>query len=303
MLDLDSFAVDYTDLDLLSPIRKYAFVFVCQAGRLEMQSLLLAASLKRFLCCDHELIAAVPLPVSAMGAPSAESLQVLHDLGVRIVYIQNKFCSSEGTPDIADLYANKILCLAVPTDADKLIFLDSDVMFFREFHEAKRYRLPFNAKLVGMAGVPTTINKWGELYRLVDLPLPLVRYRVIGNEEGYPRQAFVPPYFNSGFVAIHGRFAPELSRVWGEYYLRVRDSKLLDVPFLAEQVSLSLALSGVGLVFDVMTVTDFSSYHYHRLENLQSNSELLAVAYQLIRSNAGLRRVLRRDSDWRSLTN
>ena len=43
---------EYTDLNLCRPVKKYAFVFVCQAGKLEKGSVLLAASLKRHLKCE-----------------------------------------------------------------------------------------------------------------------------------------------------------------------------------------------------------------------------------------------------------
>ena len=48
---------------------RYCFVFVCQQGDLELKARLLAASLRHFLRCDFELVAALPTPDA--GCPSA----------------------------------------------------------------------------------------------------------------------------------------------------------------------------------------------------------------------------------------
>src|SRR6266498_3081084 len=94
----------------------YCFVFVCQEGELTIQSLLLAASLKQFLRCDHELVAAVPGPVDRWGTPPVAALAMLRELGVRMVSITNP---------LDDDYpiGNKLACLDVETQADKVVFL------------------------------------------------------------------------------------------------------------------------------------------------------------------------------------
>ena len=68
---------------------KYCFVFVCQQGELEIKSALLAASLKHFLRCRHELVAALPEPEAVWGRPSDATLALLDQLGVRQVPINN----------------------------------------------------------------------------------------------------------------------------------------------------------------------------------------------------------------------
>ena len=294
-------SVDFTDLDALAPVGKYAFVFVCQRGRLEIQALLLAASLRRHLRCDHELIAAVPDSAKFMGSPRDESLALLRSLGVRIETVENEFVSSPLDATTVNLYANKIFCLGVATDADKLIFLDSDMLCFKDFHGDARYRIPLNAKLVGMAGVVTTVGRWRALYDLANLPLPPARLRVIGIEEGLPKSAFVPPYFNSGFVAVHAGAAQKLRDAWKDCFKLVRDSGLLDEVFLAEQVSLPLAVHRLNLVFDVMKVEDLPTFHYHRLPQLQANAGLLRLARELVGSNERLQNIIEQEPEWSCL--
>lgn len=293
--------VDFTDLDALDPVNRYAFVFVCQRGRLEIQSLLLAASLKRNLKCNYELVAAVPAPARIMGTPRDESLAFLEELGARIEVVENEFVSCASEVTSANLHANKIFCLAVKTAADKLVFLDSDMLCFKEFRGDVRFRIPFNAKLVGMAGVVSAIGKWRALYELANLPLPPIRMRVIGTEENLPGSAFVPPYFNSGFVAVQASLTRSLSDTWKDCFRLVRDSGLLDEAFLAEQVSLPLAVHRMNLVFDVLKVEDLPTYHYHRLPQLEANPSLLCFARDLVRGNAGLQRIIEREPDWRCL--
>ena len=95
---------------------KYAFKFVCQEGKLEAQAILLVASLKRFLRCDYELVAAVTFN---NRKPSDVVLEFLKKLGVRIVDIKN----NTGNP-----YNNPIFCLGVPTDAQKNVLMDTDLL-------------------------------------------------------------------------------------------------------------------------------------------------------------------------------
>src|SRR3954447_24357047 len=98
-------------------VRTYAFVFVCQAGGLETQALLLAASLKRHLRCAHELIAAVPGPARRWGTLAPETGTLLKQLGVRVEPIAN-----EVDPDYP--IGNKVSCMRVPAGgADRLRFL------------------------------------------------------------------------------------------------------------------------------------------------------------------------------------
>jgi len=298
---MDINGADFTDLNAVDPVQKYAFIFVCQQGRLEIQALLLAASLKRYLKCEYELIAVVPEPIMFMGAPRDESLAFLSDLGVRVEIIQNDLMQYAHEATAANFYANKIYCFGVKTDADKLVFLDSDVLCFKDFFGDARYRIPFNAKLVGMAGVVTAIGKWEQLYELVNVPLPKIRLKVIGTEEGYPDSAFVPPYFNSGFVAVHSDLAVLLRDTWLDCFKAVRDSGILDIAFLAEQVSLPLAVHRMGLVFDVLKVQDLPTCHYHRLKQLEANPELLRLAKDLVFCHPALRKIVKSEPEWCTL--
>ena len=106
---------------------KYCFVFICQKGHLEIESVLLAASLKRNLKCEYELIAAIPTFDDKLEKPEEFTINILHDLGVRTVYFTNNLLAKYPIK-VAYLMTNKFYCLTITNDANKLIFLDSDIL-------------------------------------------------------------------------------------------------------------------------------------------------------------------------------
>ena len=54
--------------------QSFSFVFVCQAGRLEVDALLLALSLEHFVRCDYELVAALPTLIHLLQIYSVNKL-------------------------------------------------------------------------------------------------------------------------------------------------------------------------------------------------------------------------------------
>ena len=140
---------------------KYCFVFVCQGGELEYKAALLAASLNYAVRCEHELVAAVPAG-NNVAPLSDETQQLMNALGVRTVPIEN--------PLAADyLIGYKLACLSVHTDAEKLIFLDSDILCIKEFHHQSRFEhAEFNAKLEDWHH--HHIEDWNAIYDFFELP-------------------------------------------------------------------------------------------------------------------------------------
>ena len=167
--------------------RRYAFVFVCQSGELEIKALLLAASLRRHLRCDYELIAAVPTPASIWGEPAAETRALLVHLGVRIEPIVN--------PLAADYpIGNKLACLSVPTRADKIVFLDSDILCLRDFGTPDCLDVPFAAKPADLRTFAAAADAWQPLYAAAGVALPSLRLPTTVSGE------FGLAYFNSGVI-------------------------------------------------------------------------------------------------------
>ncbi|MCP5023143.1 MAG: hypothetical protein GY930_15405, partial [bacterium] len=147
--------------------QSYCFVFVCQAGRLEIDALLLALSLQMHVKCGHELVAAIPMSASRWGRPNRIVLDQLERMNVRIVEIENQI-------DQEYPIGNKVSCLSIPTGMDKLVFVDSDVLCLREFGGGAEFCAPFNAKFVDTLIFGKDPSEWEAVYSAVGLPLPSI---------------------------------------------------------------------------------------------------------------------------------
>jgi hypothetical protein len=220
-------------LHILSSGRRYAFIFVCQPGRLEAAGLLLAASLKRYLRCDYELIAAVPTPEEDWGELTDTGRALLGKIGVRVAPITNEF----GT---ARPITNKISCLQVPTDADKLVFLDSDMLCMHEFHDEERFAVQFNATPSGVQ----TRDPWEAAYRAAGLSMPSVRQPAMVSREIHL------PYFSAGFVGINSDVP--LGQAWLECHRAIVQGDSVRRTRFEEQISLALAVQKLELAYDCL---------------------------------------------------
>src|ERR1700722_7459340 len=213
-------------------IRRYAIIFVCQLGLLEAKSAVLAASLRRFARLDHELIAAIP----DTGQPAARTLAFLNKLGIRTVSVANKI-------DPAYPIANKLLCLSIQTNADKLIFLDSDMILMRPWEDDGRFAIPFNARPAATPSFTENQSDWDAVYAACGARPLLGKIRTTYTGE------MISPYFNSGFVAVPANI--KFGDVWLDCCRKIDAIAGLPNkrPHL-DQIALSPAISLLGLDYD-----------------------------------------------------
>jgi hypothetical protein len=207
--------------------RRYAFVFVCQAGDLEPGALLLAASLKRHLRCAHELIAAVPVPAEAWGRLSPAATGILGDLGVRTVEIVNPVGAGSSR-------ANRIPCLAVPTGADCVVFLDSDILCLRDFADQPRLRAPLSLKFADLQA----------------------------------RDECGAPYYDDGVIFVERPLGARLAHTWGECSRSLADDPRGASPSLleSEQIGLAAALAKLGLLPESLDTGHSHPVHLIRID-------------------------------------
>ena len=219
--------------------RSYAFVFVCQKGDLEGMALLLAASLKRFLKCQYELIAAVPVPAEKWGTLHPDTLVAFKQMGVRVEYFENPISlDKKGNP-----LTNKIYCFDVSTQMDKLVFLDSDLLCLRPFDHCDDFLSPFSAAPTFLA----TGRNWDKIYDAVGATVPVERIPTLFSSD------LQPPYFNSGFVAVDANLASDLKDMWLECFDKIdRSGAMHDNPYFREQVSLAVAVMQMGLKYNLL---------------------------------------------------
>jgi len=200
--------------------------------------------LKRFLRCRYELVAAVPVPEEIWGAPAPQTLMLLEEMGVRIVRITNEI-------DPRYPIGNKVSCLRIKTEADKLIFIDSDMLCLREFDDQPRFALPFNAKPADLATFTGDIETWRKVYAAADAVMPQLRIPATVSGD------FTPPYFNAGFVAINKETG--LGDVWLDCCKRIdADPEIPDKRPWLDQIALPVAVQKKGFACDCLD----ESYNY-----------------------------------------
>jgi hypothetical protein len=282
--------------------KKYSFIFICQEGELEIKAMLLSASLRKHLRCQYELIAATPSPETQWGHLKQETLRFLENLGVETREIVNP---------VGQHYpiGNKIPCLGLKTGADVNVFLDSDILCVKDFHPDRLLNdHTFLAKPADKATFTCDIEIWRRAYDLCDTPMPVDRVKTTFSRE------IVPPYFNSGFVAV--RNGTLLSESWARY-ARLLDSDDVIVnkrPHL-DQIALAVAVMSLGLdyacldesynfpchlrPFDPANLPFFAHYHWPRV--VLADAVLREAVRSYTEEHDHLTEMISADKTWRPI--
>ena len=282
----------------LKQSEKICFVFICQSGELEAKAVILAVSLRNFLQNTHDLVAAVPIPERRWGTLSKITLEALRILNVRIIKLQNEI--SEDYP-----IGNKLGCLAVDTDCEKVVFIDSDVMMMRGFDEQQDFKASISA--VPASFTHTTLEVWQELYAQFGLTLPTQRMITeISREESLP-------YVNTGFIVTKG--TPGLASQWinctKEIYDYPKIPQQIKYRFL-DQISFPIAsaLSGFEINF-ISRDYNFPSwalkirseplpifFHYQKAERLLRERATAELLLNLSEQNPLYKAAIAQDSSF-----
>ena len=218
-------------------------VFVCQAGELEQQSILLAQSIRLFggRVAPAHLHAIVPTPEAIYGAVNPATLRFLESLGVEFSYRRNP---------ISDSYqiANKLNAFTIPAKTETIVFLDSDIVVLGDFSDLLEHRRADVLAKVAMRQWPSPLSPgyrvWERLYAEFGLTLPT--RRVVSPESA----RCMIPYFNAG-VIVSSRSA-NLSEWWIRVASRLNQ---MDIPHkypYLDQVALPVALSLGNLSWDTL---------------------------------------------------
>lgn len=282
-------------------VKSYTFVFVCQSGELEMQSLLLAASMKRFLQCEHKIIAAVPKPVQYMGQISNQTRDILEKMDIQTIDIENTIVN-ENRKSKLHYMSNKIFAFQIPAKTDKFVFVDTDSMFCSPFCGDDRFSIPLNVRIVGMRGALNSLGKWEMLYSASGVRMPNIRIKVTETYTAQSDEVYIPPYFNSGFIAIHSIFANQLSHCWLGIYKNIIDSNIAvdnECNYFAEQTSLSIAIQKLNIPYEIMSEPEIDSlvFHYYVASNIKKWGKK-SLALSLIKEFPQIGKILRQNKNW-----
>jgi len=289
---------DFTDTQKFKSPKKYSFVFVCQKGRLEAESIILATSIKNFVRCNHEMIAVVPGPEEVFGNPRKETIDILKNLGVRVVRIRNELINKETLKEVPNHYllANKICGLFAPVTGDKIILLDSDTIISDDFSSEIRFSLPFNGRRLGQDGNLPAIGSWEQLFKIADTKIPLIRFQYNQRTKDQPLYSYSPPYFNSGFIGINSNNAKELGKIWRKIILLVEKTNLVKDPYFIEQISLTLAVHKLDIIYDLKDQPNITHY-FHPCE-IKKNNTLLKIVKSCIKSEKKIGNFLKNFKEW-----
>lgn len=280
----------------------FTILFVCQAGELEIKTLLLAASLQKYLQGRCRCVAAVPGPKARWGRVSSQTYRVLADLGVDVVGITNP---------VGPHYpiGNKIACLGLPVETEYAMFLDTDVVCLRPFDPARYFgAMDVYAKAADMLSFGRAPAAWKEVYQVLGMTLPRRRtLTTLTHELG-------PPYFNAGVVIA--RRCSGLGQEWA------RIARIIDraehigdkYPWL-DQVALPVAIERLGL--SLQCLGECFNYplhlkplpqgtlpflcHYHWPGIIRREPRLGEVVRDLLHSHPGIAEVAARDTKWKEV--
>lgn len=278
-----------------------AITFVCQPGELEAKAVLLAASLRRRLVGDADLVACLPVGRSGRARPARHTLRALESLGVVTIPVRNP---------ISDSYpiGNKIACLdagALSTATpERIVFLDSDILCTSPFEPQRQLSGAFSAKAADFATFAGGAADWSRIYRLFGLADPTWRVTAtVSCEETWP-------YFNAGVIGV--RADSELAGTWADSCRRIDAETWVPSrrPHL-DQIALPIAAARCGL--DVTLLDETLNYpvhlrplrptlpalcHYHGPAVAAREPRLVHEIAVLVDDHPALRPVLAADPAW-----
>ncbi|MBA7522253.1 hypothetical protein ES705_14371 [subsurface metagenome] len=288
---------------------KYSFVIIFQKGEIELKSLFLVLSLKKFSNCNYEIIGAIPDMYGRIEYPNDLSIKILDKLGVKIEYIKNTFCHDRSVEIIGDKHANKLFALNLPLSSDKIIFLDSDMLCLSNFsHKEYFVNNPFLAKQVDVANV----TRWPAIYDIFNMPLPDHKIPCTVDNK------LLPPYFNAGFIALDTKISSDFSNECIEVFKKLSHPEILSRrlfnPVFRDQISISIAIQ--KLKIPIATIDESYNYpirhkhffkrlpilvHYHDPITVFNNKLLYKEFINYINSDSELKGVITNFPNWEKL--
>ncbi len=208
------------------------FVFICQSGDLEIKASLLAASIRRFCGPKSHIHVIEPSPPEVYGQVTTTVKEFLEKLGATWYSFTNP---------ISDDYkiGNKLNAFKIKAKGDRIIFLDSDTVFYKKFKNFEKYfGKDFAAKGADGQTFDSIVRpgwNWNNVYDLFSIPYPSMKW------PGQITDEWGPPYFNAGVLVANPEL--DLSTQWIEICKNIRDCDIITnkYPWL-DQVALPIAI-------------------------------------------------------------
>lgn len=276
-------------------------VFVCQRGQLEIKSVLLAWSIKKFQKESCTVIAAIPR-YKDWGDISSETKRILKALDIECI---------EFTPSFGDEYpiGNKIDALKLLGNEQPGCFIDTDMMCLNSYCVED---------LLGESAVaakPADMSTWGteklwmNVYSYLGMNFPDRRVRLSVSE------SLSWPYFNAGFIAAAAPLY--LAETWMQFAKRLNEKQDLPnkYPWL-DQISLPPAIQATfankwacldekynyPAHLRSLAEHEIVFCHYHNPGVILREPRLRELCNEFLSRFPEYRRVLNSYSDWKVLS-
>lgn len=278
---------------------KLAVCFCVHSGELEIKAMMLAASLRRHWPASVELIGCIPTDVD-FGYLSDDCRHTLDSLGVRPAPVVNPFGTEYPI-------GNKLPCLDAETEADQILFLDSDIMALvpASGHDlAAVFDHGFAAKPADLATFRADLITWQSIYRACGAEMP--EFTVTATTSGEA----MAPYFNAGVIATRANTG--FGRIWVDC-ARVIDG-LPDIPAKRphlDQIALPVAVAKSGHDASLLDEEwNFPAHlrplpqalprlcHYHWPKVIEREPALLDAVRSLVSDAPSIAEVMERTDSW-----
>ncbi len=270
---------------------KFSIIFIVDYGKLEWQSICLAASVRAFVRDrDFEIIAYCP-------EDRVDGLEDITKTWLKKFDVDIRPLDTTSNYDPAYPHGNKILACAEPRQSDYCLFMDTDMFFVRPTNLGHLFAAGvfFAARETNArwAGAP---HLWDRLYaqNAPNAPRDLAVFR---------NGRVAPSYYNAGFFGFDDRPLAQYGQkrfgeVWKAISYRIdADTEISEKrPFL-DQISLPVAVGASGLTptelsadynthirFEPEAGPDVRVLHYHSNMhgNLLRKSQYIGILNQLL---------------------
>jgi hypothetical protein len=226
---------------LTSRKKSCSIVIVCQLGELELNSVLLVSTLRKYLTNDANILIGIPESGKINFDPGEITKDFFRHNKARIFYFKNSYLETIDGISKTELISNKIYVLKHSFNTNKILFLDSDTICIGNFHPEEINNLSgISLKPANRA----SITKWEEIYSYFDIEFPEELIQT-----GVDKQ-YLPNYFNSGVILLDKMIKDEFVDIWEKYYLNLANKEMTSLNlyknYFRDQIALSLTISHMG---------------------------------------------------------